>query len=313
MALEVLGGGSLFLLVQCGPLRRRITPALGALDMPSIRDNFPKPVVDALGKRAAFICSNPDCRAQTLAPSDTEPSKYLYIGKAAHIHAASEGGPRYSAGMSAEKRAGIENAIFLCSGCAEMIDKNNGVDFPEEVLREWKAAHKSWIAQNLNKRGIGVGGDGGGGTVIGKRGTVMGGRGGDGGVSGLGGKGGSGFIHGDDGLIIGGDGGSAATTDGRGGRGARGPTERLGFSTELWGYGRGGSAPNHPEYNRRINLLIQIRSEYLSKFPFDDPYIQAGIDPIPIDWINQRLTELCEPWTVKRGDLGYVLPALLAS
>ena len=280
--------------------------------MPSIRDNFPKVVVDALGKRAAFICSNPNCRAQTLAPSDSEPAKYLYIGKAAHICAAAEGGPRYKREMAAAERAGIGNAIFLCSGCADMIDKNNGADFPEAMLRQWKADHENWVAQNLNKRGTGVGGDGGGGTIIGNRGTVIGGRGGDGGVSGIGGKGGSGFIHGDEGLIIGGDGGSAATADGRGGRGARGPTERIGFPTEMWGYGRGGSAPNHPEYDRRIDLLIHIRNEYLSRFPSDAPFIQAGIDSVPIDWINQRLAEMSEPWTVKHGDRGYVLPALEA-
>lgn len=280
--------------------------------MPSIRDDFLKPVIDALGKRAAYICSNPDCRAQTLAPSDTDPTKYLYIGKAAHICAAAKGGPRYRSDMSAVERAGIGNAIFLCSGCADMIDKNNGADFSEAMLRKWKSDHENWIAQNLNKRGTGVGGDGGGGTIIGNRGTVIGGRGGDGGVSGIGGKGGGGIINGDDGLIIGGDGGSAATADGRGGRGARGPTERLGFLTDIWGYGRGGSAPNNPEYDRRINLLIKIRNEYLAKFPGDAPYVEAGIDPVPIDWVNQRLAELRESWTVSRGELGFVLPSLKA-
>jgi hypothetical protein len=191
-----------------------------------------------------------------------------------------------------------------------MIDKNNGADFPEEMLRQWKSDHEDWVAQNLNKRGTGIGGDGGGGTIIGDRGTVIGGRGGDGGVSGLGGKGGSGFIQGDDGLIIGGDGGSATTADGRGGRGARGPTERFGFTTDTWGYGRGGSAPNHPEYDRRIALLESVRHEYLAKFPDDAPYIEAGVDPVPIDWINQRLVELGESWTVKCGERGYVLPPL---
>ena len=191
--------------------------------MPSTRDDFPRSVIDALGKRAAFICSNRDCRAQTLAPSEAEPTKYLYIGKAAHICAAAKGGPRYRSNMSAADRAAIGNAIFLCSGCADMIDKNNGADFPEEILRQWKFDHEAWVTQNLNKRGTGIGGDGGGGTIIGNRGTVIGGRGGDGGVSGIGGKGGSGFIQGEAGLIIGGDGGSAVTTDGRGGRGARGP------------------------------------------------------------------------------------------
>lgn len=278
--------------------------------MASVRDDFSKPVVDALCRRSAFICSNPECRVHTLAPSDAEPEKYLYIGKAAHICAAATGGPRYRANMSPDERAGITNAIFLCSSCADMVDKNGGIDFPEGELRRWKSEHEQWVAENLNKRGAGQGGDGGGGTIVGNRGTIIGGRGGEGGVSGIGGKGGSGFIQGDDGLIIGGDGGSAATADGRGGRGARGPTERFGFGTDTWGFGRGGSSPNLPEYNRRLSLLQHIRGEYISKFPADASFIEAGIDPVPIDWINQRLVELGESWRVALGKAGYVLPAL---
>ncbi|MDR1994245.1 hypothetical protein [Azonexus sp.] len=282
--------------------------------MSSTRDDFSKAVVDSLCKRAAFICSNPICRASTLAPSDIEQGKYLYIGKAAHICAAASGGPRYKATMSTEERTGINNAIFLCSSCADMIDKNEGKDFPETNLRQWKVEHEKWVKENLNKRGTGRGGDGGGGTIVGNRGTVIGGRGGDGdgdgGVSGIGGKGGSGFIQGDDGLIIGGDGGNAATADGRGGRGARGPTERFGYSTDFWGFGRGGSSPNHPEYDRRISLLQRIRGEYLLKFPVDAPYVEAGIDIVPLDWVNQRLIELGEIWQVVFGKVGYVLPVL---
>lgn len=251
--------------------------------MPSTRGDFAKPVIDSLCKRAAYICSNPDCRTQTLAPSETEPGKHLYIGKAAHICAAAEGGPRYKASMSAKERAAITNGIFLCSGCADMIDKNNGADFSEDLLQQWKTEHEAWIAQNLNKRKTGVGGAGGWGTIIGNRGTIIGGRGGDGGAAGSGGKGGSGFIQGDDGLIIGGDGGSCPTADGRGGRGARGPTERLGFPTDTWGFGRGGSSTNHPEYDRRIAVLKRVRAEYLTRFPADAPFIEAGVDPVPID------------------------------
>jgi len=156
----------------------------------------------------------------------------------------------------------------------------------------------------------GHGGEGGGGTIVGNRGTVIGGRGGNGGASGSGGKGGSGFIQGDDGLIIGGDGGDSGTADGRGGRGARGPTERLGFSTSTWGFGRGGTGRNHPEYDRRVNVLREVRNEYISKFPLDAPFIEAGIDQVPTDWVNQRLTELGEPWRVQLGHDGYVLPNL---
>ncbi|MGR4066921.1 hypothetical protein [Billgrantia sp. C5P2] len=274
------------------------------------RDDFLKPVADALAKRAAYICSNPDCRAQTLAPSDKEPGKFLYTGKAAHICAAAEGGPRFDPEMTSEERGGIENGIFLCSNCADMIDKNGGADFSPEQLHEWKQVHAKWVTDNLNKRSQGRGGEGGSGTIIGNRGTIIGGKGGEGGVSGIGGKGGGGFIQGDDGLIIGGDGGSCGTANGRGGRGARGPTERFGFPTAIWGFGRGGSGGNHPEFNRRVELLQAIRAEYLEKFPSDAPCIEAGIDNVPVDWVNQRLVELGEIWCVQMGDSGYQLPSL---
>lgn len=191
-----------------------------------------------------------------------------------------------------------------------MIDKNGGADFPVEQLLDWKKEHDEWIAQNLNKRRAGVGGDGGTGTIIGDHGVIFGGRGGDGGSSGHGGKGGDGFISGNDGMIIGGDGGSAASSDGRGGKGARGPTERFGFSTDIWGFGRGGSGVNHPEYDRRLDLLVEICEEYKAKFPDDARYVDAGIDRIPIDWINQRLVELDEDWLVVQGTNGNILPTL---
>jgi hypothetical protein len=75
----------------------------------------------------------------------------LYIGKAAHITAAASGGPRYDESLTPQQRGAIENAIFLCSSCADMIDKNNGADFSTEVLREWKLQHESWVRRNLNK------------------------------------------------------------------------------------------------------------------------------------------------------------------
>jgi len=116
------------------------------------RDEFPRTVVEALSKRAAFICSNPDCRALTIAPSEVDATKWIYIGKAAHICAAAERGPRYKGEMSPEERASASNGLFLCSSCADMIDKNNGLDFPESVIRRWKDEHEKWVTANLNKR-----------------------------------------------------------------------------------------------------------------------------------------------------------------
>jgi hypothetical protein len=117
-----------------------------------VRDDFPKDVVTAVGRRASYVCSNPDCRAQTLAPADADAKDVLYVGKVAHIRAASPGGPRYNPSMTAEQRKDPANAIFLCSNCAAMIDLNGGADFPPEVLQAWKAQHETWARANLNRR-----------------------------------------------------------------------------------------------------------------------------------------------------------------
>ena len=115
------------------------------------RDDFNPKTIEALAKRASYICSNPDCRSLTLYPSEKDSEEYIFIGKAAHITAASEGGPRYDPTFTPEQRTSIENGIFLCSNCADMIDKNNGLDFPVDLLREWKRNHETWVKENLNK------------------------------------------------------------------------------------------------------------------------------------------------------------------
>jgi hypothetical protein len=115
------------------------------------RDDFDPKVVAALSRRASFICSNPDCRALTLAPSKEDSLKYIYVGVAAHITAAAEGGPRYDASLKAEQRSSIDNGIFLCSTCSVMIDKNGGIDFPPDMLRDWKHSHEQWVREHLNK------------------------------------------------------------------------------------------------------------------------------------------------------------------
>jgi hypothetical protein len=114
------------------------------------RDDFDKPTIDALAKRAAFICSRPKCKTLTLSPSQEDENKFIYIGKAAHITAAAVGGPRYDKSLTSEERKSISNGIFLCSNCADMIDKNGGADFPVELLKEWKREHEAWVSKNLN-------------------------------------------------------------------------------------------------------------------------------------------------------------------
>ena len=120
--------------------------------MDNSRDDFSSKTIETLKKRASYICSNPNCRKITIAPSDKDENKILYFGRAAHITAAASGGPRYDENLSSEERSSIDNAIFLCSNCADMIDDNNGLDFSVHIIKSWKTDHEKWIRSNLNKR-----------------------------------------------------------------------------------------------------------------------------------------------------------------
>lgn len=116
-----------------------------------MRDDFSKKVRDTIIKRAAYICSNPSCRKMTIAPSNVDENATQFIGVCAHISAAQVNGPRYRKELTTEMRRNVKNGLFLCAGCAMLIDKNNGMDYPEEMLLVWKQEHESWIQDNLNK------------------------------------------------------------------------------------------------------------------------------------------------------------------
>lgn len=103
----------------------------------TVRDDFSKQVKETLAKRVAYFCSNPTCRKLTIGPSVITKDKTTNIGVAAHICAASPGGPRFDATMSTEKRKAIENGIWLCQNCAHLIDTNSKL-FTVEMLKGWK-------------------------------------------------------------------------------------------------------------------------------------------------------------------------------
>ncbi|MDX3587677.1 hypothetical protein [Streptomyces europaeiscabiei] len=63
--------------------------------------------------------------------------KFLNLGVAAHIRAASPGGPRYDATMSPEQRRSAENAIWLCNTCSKVIDDSPDA-FTVDGLNAWK-------------------------------------------------------------------------------------------------------------------------------------------------------------------------------
>src|ERR1700741_3114892 len=67
-------------------------PLLPKVDKPEMpRDDFTKPVMEALARRDGFRCSNPRCRAATVGPAPSE-DLFTNNGVAAHITAASDGG-----------------------------------------------------------------------------------------------------------------------------------------------------------------------------------------------------------------------------
>lgn len=104
----------------------------------SARDNFGLIVVRTLRERVGGRCSRPECGKMTIAPDLLDGNRTINTGVAAHITAAQAGGPRYDKGLSSAARTGAENGIWLCSDCASLIDKNNGRDYPENLLKSWK-------------------------------------------------------------------------------------------------------------------------------------------------------------------------------
>ncbi|TWI85873.1 hypothetical protein IQ13_1042 [Lacibacter cauensis] len=101
-----------------------------------MRDDFSAKTKEILAKRVTYKCSNPDCRKPTIGPN-SDPNKTVLIGVAAHITAASVGGPRYNSDLTQEERADIDNAIWLCQNCSTLIDKDTA-KYSVSLLEKWK-------------------------------------------------------------------------------------------------------------------------------------------------------------------------------
>jgi hypothetical protein len=112
-------------------------------------DDFSEPVKRALASRVGNLCSSPECRALTSGPQE-DPAKALNIGVAAHITAASAGGPRYDPELLPEERSGPSNGIWLCQNHGKMVD-NDPARFTVELLREWKATAEADAKSRIGK------------------------------------------------------------------------------------------------------------------------------------------------------------------
>lgn len=86
----------------------------------------------------ALTCGIPDCE-EPLYRENPATGQRLLNSRIAHIHARSEGGPRWHRGMSREDNRGFGNLILLCERHAFEIDATPD-DYPADVLRVWKTA-----------------------------------------------------------------------------------------------------------------------------------------------------------------------------
>ncbi|MCM8541562.1 MAG: hypothetical protein NE328_14940 [Lentisphaeraceae bacterium] len=109
--------------------------------------DFSKKTIDTLAKRAAYRCSNTNCRVLTIGPN-SEDEKSTTIGEAAHIFGARLSSKRYSEHMTDPNRAEITNAIWLCRNCHKKIDTDEDLYSPN-LLFEWRRIHDEYILGEL--------------------------------------------------------------------------------------------------------------------------------------------------------------------
>jgi len=113
-----------------------------------MRDNFKESEKEILAKRVAYRCSFPGCPAVTIGPGSKSSTHTIKTGVAAHIYAASEGGPRYNPNMTSEERSSIDNAIWMCEYHGAIIDKDYE-KYAADTIKQWKSIAEENATKNL--------------------------------------------------------------------------------------------------------------------------------------------------------------------
>lgn len=111
-----------------------------------MRDDFTQATAQRLAKRVGFRCSNPECRKPTSGPGADGGT--VSLGVAAHITAASQGGPRFDEHLTNEDRRAAENGIWLCQQCSRLVDADDSA-YRVADLNEWKAFAEAAAAVEL--------------------------------------------------------------------------------------------------------------------------------------------------------------------
>ncbi len=114
-----------------------------------LRCDFSEQTRRALALRTGLRCSRPECGALTSGPQD-DPTKAVNVGVAAHITAASVGGPRFDPQLTLEERASAGNGIWLCQNCAKLID-SDVARFTIEVLQRWKIDREAQARRDVGR------------------------------------------------------------------------------------------------------------------------------------------------------------------
>lgn len=112
-----------------------------------VSPDFRAKTIDTLARRAAFRCSNPDCRANTVGPN-SDPHKATTIGEAAHIFGARPDSKRFSESLTERARAAITNGIWLCCNCHRQVDSDEK-RFTSDVLFAWRESHEQFVLSEL--------------------------------------------------------------------------------------------------------------------------------------------------------------------
>jgi hypothetical protein len=112
---------------------------------------FSVETIQTLSKRAALLCSNPDCGALTSGPT-ADVGTSINIGEAAHIYGRTSSAARYKADLTISEIADITNGIWLCKNCHKLID-NDPRRFSAELLFEWRRQHEQVILERVGRPG----------------------------------------------------------------------------------------------------------------------------------------------------------------
>jgi hypothetical protein len=102
-----------------------------------MRVEFSMKTKKLLAQRAGYLCSHYDCLRPTIAPAKNQKGEDGAVGTgvAAHIYAASEGGPRPPVGMTEAQIRALSNGTWMCKQCSTQIDDFRWSYPPELVLK----------------------------------------------------------------------------------------------------------------------------------------------------------------------------------